>query len=122
MFSNYFFRFFCCVIVCLLASCGRHELFHNGKSAYSIVVSPDAPESEQYAATELRDWIAEVSGVTLPIENLSGEKPGKRLIVGFNSLVEELIPEMSAGEHSNIGVLLFSVGFTLMMALDVALG
>ncbi len=37
-------------------------------------------------------------------------------------VVEELIPEMSAGEHSNIGVLAFSAGFTIMMALDVALG
>ncbi len=37
-------------------------------------------------------------------------------------VVEELIPEMSSGEHSNIGVLMFSLGFTLMMALDVALG
>ena len=37
-------------------------------------------------------------------------------------VVEELIPEMSAGTHSNIGVILFSLGFTLMMALDVALG
>ena len=37
-------------------------------------------------------------------------------------VVEELIPEMSEGEHSNIGVIMFSVGFALMMALDVALG
>lgn len=37
-------------------------------------------------------------------------------------VVEELIPEMSEGEHSNIGVIMFSIGFTLMMALDVALG
>lgn len=37
-------------------------------------------------------------------------------------VVEELIPEMSEGEHSNVGVLMFAVGFTLMMALDVALG
>ncbi len=37
-------------------------------------------------------------------------------------VVEELIPEMSAGPHSNIGALSFSFGFTLMMALDVALG
>ena len=37
-------------------------------------------------------------------------------------VVEELIPEMSEGEHSNIGVLMFAFGFTLMMALDVALG
>lgn len=37
-------------------------------------------------------------------------------------VVEELIPEMSEGEHSNIGVVMFALGFTLMMALDVALG
>ena len=37
-------------------------------------------------------------------------------------VVEELIPEMSEGEHSNIGVVSFALGFTLMMALDVALG
>lgn len=37
-------------------------------------------------------------------------------------VVEELIPEMSEGEHSNIGTIFFAVGFTLMMMLDVALG
>lgn len=37
-------------------------------------------------------------------------------------VVEELIPEMSEGEHSNIGVVMFALGFTVMMALDVALG
>ncbi len=37
-------------------------------------------------------------------------------------VVEELIPEMSEGEHSNIGVAFFAVGFSLMMVLDVALG
>lgn len=37
-------------------------------------------------------------------------------------VVEELIPEMSQGTHSNVGVLAFSAGFTVMLALDVALG
>ena len=37
-------------------------------------------------------------------------------------VVEELIPEMSAGEHSNIGTVFFAVGFSVMMILDVALG
>lgn len=37
-------------------------------------------------------------------------------------VVEELIPEMSAGEHSNVGTILFAVGFAVMMILDVALG
>lgn len=37
-------------------------------------------------------------------------------------VVEELIPEMSEGEHSNIGTIAFALGFVLMMVLDVALG
>ena len=37
-------------------------------------------------------------------------------------VVEELIPEMSEGGHSNWGTVAFSLGFVLMMTLDVALG
>lgn len=37
-------------------------------------------------------------------------------------VVEELIPEMSAGKHSNLGTVFFALGFTVMMTLDVALG
>ena len=37
-------------------------------------------------------------------------------------VVEELIPEMSQGRHSNIGTVFFAAGFSVMMALDVALG
>lgn len=48
-------------------------------------------------------------------DRLCGRRDGR-------GVVEELIPEMSAGEHSNIGVVMFALGFTVMMALDVALG
>lgn len=37
-------------------------------------------------------------------------------------VVEELIPEMSQGRHSDIGTVFFAVGFSVMMVLDVALG
>lgn len=37
-------------------------------------------------------------------------------------VVEELIPQASGGKHSNMGTLGFSVGFVIMMILDVALG
>ena len=37
-------------------------------------------------------------------------------------VVEELIPEMSQGKHSNSGTIFFAVGFSVMMTLDVALG
>jgi len=37
-------------------------------------------------------------------------------------VVEELIPEASQGEHSNLGTVGFAIGFVLMMVLDVVLG
>ena len=37
-------------------------------------------------------------------------------------VVEELIPEMSQGRHSNLGTVFFTLGFTVMLSLDVALG
>ena len=37
-------------------------------------------------------------------------------------VVEELIPEMSEGHHSNIGTVFFALGFSVMMILDVSLG
>ena len=37
-------------------------------------------------------------------------------------VVEELIPEMAEGDHTNLGTIMFAVGFSLMMVLDVALG
>ena len=49
---------------------------------------------------------------------LAGFAAGAMLYV----VVEELIPEMSQGQHSNIGTLFFALGFSLMMILDVALG
>ena len=37
-------------------------------------------------------------------------------------VVEELIPEMPQGQHSNVGTVFFAAGFSVMMVLDVALG
>ena len=37
-------------------------------------------------------------------------------------VVEDLIPQTSEGEHSNLGTIFFAIGFSLMMVLDVALG
>ena len=40
----------------------------------------------------------------------------------FYVVVEELIPEASNGQHSNLSTVGFAIGFVLMMALDVVMG
>ncbi len=40
----------------------------------------------------------------------------------FYVVIEELIPEASSGEHSNLSTIGFAIGFVLMMVLDVAMG
>jgi len=42
--------------------------------------------------------------------------------VMFYVVVEELIPEASEGEHSNLSTIGFAIGFVLMMVLDVVMG
>ena len=60
-----------------------------------------------------------VSGLMVPVmPYLLSFAAGAMIYV----VVEELIPEMSQGEHSNVGVIMFALGFTVMMVLDVALG
>ena len=60
-----------------------------------------------------------VSGLLVPVmPYLLSFAAGAMIYV----VVEELIPEMSEGEHSNVGVLMFALGFTVMMILDITLG
>ena len=72
--------------------------------------------------------IVEPIGAVLTILAASVIVPALPYLLSFAAgammyvVVEELIPEMSQGEHSNIGTVFFAVGFSLMMVLDVALG
>ena len=60
-----------------------------------------------------------VSGIVLPaLPYFLSFAAGAMLYV----VVEELIPEMSEGEHSHLGTIAFAVGFSLMIVLDVVLG
>ncbi len=79
-------------------------------------------------------WAGVLSGAVEPVGALLTILAGSLIIHALPYLlsfaagamiyvvVEELIPEMSQGEHSNAGTVLFALGFTLMMTLDVVLG
>ena len=72
--------------------------------------------------------IVEPIGAALTILAATAIVPALPYLLSFAAgamlyvVVEELIPEMSQGRHSNIGVLCFALGFSVMMVLDVALG
>ena len=72
--------------------------------------------------------IVEPMGAALTILAAAAIVPALPYLLSFAAgamlyvVVEELIPEMSQGRHSNIGVLCFALGFSVMMVLDVALG
>jgi ZIP family zinc transporter len=72
--------------------------------------------------------IVEPIGTFLTIMAVSYVVPFLPYFQGFAAgtmlyvVVEELIPEMSQGQHSDIGAIAFAMGFSLMMVLDVALG
>jgi len=71
------------------------------------------------AAKYLRLRLSDFFPVLVPaLPYLLGFAAGAMLYV----VVEEMIPEMSQGRHSHIGVLAFAAGFSVMMVLDVALG
>jgi len=63
-------------------------------------------------------WLRGELDFTAALPYLLGFAAGAMMYV----VVEELIPEMSEGEHSNIGTLCFALGFTAMIILDVLLG
>ena len=90
----------------------RGEGMRKGRAFFYGVLSGAAAP----VAAILPIW---ASGLILPaLPYLLSFAAGAMLYV----VVEELIPEASAGKHSNLGTLFFAAGFTIMLALDVVLG
>ena len=73
----------------------------------------------------IRWYILGVIGAVLTILAAGIVVPALSYLLSFAAgamLCVELIPEMSQGQHSNVGTVFFAVGFSVMMVLDVALG
>jgi hypothetical protein len=80
----------------------EYELFSNAASEYCIALDRQASESEQFGARELQHWIKESSGADIAIIYLDQAPEGKRIVVGFNSLLKEKtgIKEPAANDES----------------------
>lgn len=90
--------------------------------------------SEYRISLVLTNSVGLLSGVVEPVGAMLTIMAARLIVPAFPYLlsfaagamiyvvVEELIPEMSQGRHSNIGTVLFAAGFSVMMILDVVLG
>ena len=63
------------------------KLVENGKSSYSIVIAPDASQSERHGAEELQKFLEEMSGARLPI---TAEPRRRMVLVGNSPALEKL--------------------------------
>ena len=87
-----------------------------GQSKFKAFLSGTGSGAVEPAAALLTILFADFVVPVLPA--LLGFAAGAMLYV----VVEELVPEMSVGAHSNVGVMMFALGFSVMMVLDVVFG
>lgn len=62
----------------------QHALFANGASDYKIVLTPNASDSEKWAAVELADRLHDISGVTLPVVTTDSPEPNS-IVLGHTA-------------------------------------
>lgn len=66
----------------------EYTLFSKGKSDYKIELSPNASESEKWAAKELQTALKDMSGVELPVTNSAGNSP--KIVIGYDAKLLQL--------------------------------
>ena len=66
----------------------EYTIFSQGKSDYKIELSPNASESEKWAAKELQTALKEMSGVELPVTSSAGKSP--KIVIGYDAKLLQL--------------------------------
>jgi hypothetical protein len=91
-------------------------LFDRGDSEYSILLGPEASESEKWAAAELAHWLKEVGGASLAIKTDDGQPGEKVIVVGWNSRARKLLgPNVQAPRDTDESFCYRSAGPALVI-------
>ncbi len=93
----------CVAVAFALASCARGageamQITDNGNPVAMIVVPDAATATEQFAAEELRSYLAQISGAELPIEAEAQAPEGARLLVGATSAGQQARQALAEGD------------------------
>ena len=102
-----------CISMCAVTAQAAHTLFRNGKTSYSIVVSPKAPETELNAARELQTYLGKIGGVNIGITNRVSQA-GKYIYIGYDANLnyhgtagEQLANDGYAYQSKNSGIYIY---------------
>lgn len=107
------------ILSCLLASYASAEglvLVDNGQSSYRIVVAKDASASTKHGARELQMFLAEMTGVKLPIVSDRQPQAVKEIILGDNAHLKTLKTPIDFAALGNEGYVIRTVGDNLVIA------
>ncbi|HUZ46591.1 MAG TPA: DUF4838 domain-containing protein [Terriglobia bacterium] len=92
------------------------ELVRDGRSRYSIVLSPKASLSEQRGAHELQHFLQEMSGAELPITAGAASGHGNWVFVGQSEALNALNPGIPYAKLGPEGFALKTLGRSLVIA------
>lgn len=105
------------MVSCLLAATSvlAKPLVEQGKSDYRIYSSPSATKAEQYAASVLQDYVARISGCTLPIVAEVDEK-ASLIYVGFHDAPAAVIGDLDPASFGKEEYIIRQAGDDLLIA------
>jgi len=100
----------------LVVGCGQMHgirLVDEGRSDYTIVVSPDSSPPQQYAAEELATFIEQMSGARLPVSDAATDGP--MVFVGPSAALEAVAPDIDYEALGPEGLVMRTVGRHLVL-------
>jgi hypothetical protein len=98
------------------ASAGEVVLAENGRSTYQIVVADDASPSTQHGAEELRSFLEQISGATLPIVSDRQPQTAHEIILGNNAHLQKLGVAIDFAALGEEGYVIRTAGEHLIIA------
>lgn len=106
------------LMTALLATMGgaNVNLVQDGRSGYTVVIGKDASVSEHYAASELKQFIQQMSGAVLPYSPDGPAAPEKAILIGDSQALRSLGLEIDWKELGDEGFVIRTVGDRLVIA------
>ena len=103
-------------LVCSAIPAAAMNFVKGGKTDYSIIIAKDASLSEHWAASELKTFMAEMSGVILPYAPDGADVPEKAILIGDSQALRSLGIDIDFKGLGDEGFTIKTVGNRIVIA------